>query len=244
MIKILVVDDNEQILRLLRISLGKADFEVLSAKNGTEGLEIFRTKNPELIISDIMMPDMDGFEYCMTIREGDKNPLVPFIFMTSADSGDMEVKGYRAGADDFIQKPIERDELIERITKLLTRQKKVAALKSNSEKEEAGLTGNLSDVTLVEIIQLLSFNHRSGILDIQSGQNQKAKICFEKGQIVRIEGDYGEGNSALKDIVGIQGGSFVLDANSLVENSEKNVEGPTMSVLMEACRLHDEENQE
>lgn len=240
---ILIIDDNQQILRLLTISLQKADYSTITAKNGQEGYDAFINENPDLILSDIMMPDFNGFELCLKIREGEVNPLVPFIFMTSAESSDMEVKGFRAGADDFIQKPIERQELIDSITKLLNRQKKVGKIESKSAKTDIGLSGNLSDITLVEIIQLLSLNHRSGTLIVDGGKTGKANIYFNNGNMKRIEGAFGEGNEALKSLVAINKGTFSLEANKEFDENLINISGPTMSALMEACRLNDEEQQ-
>ena len=187
-----------------------------------------------------MMPNMDGIEFCMHIREGDVKPMVPFIFMTSVDSSDMEVKGYRAGADDYIQKPVEREELLKRVNKLLERQEKVDKIGANSAAAEKGLFGNLEEITIVEIIQLIHLNHRSGTLNMFNGEDV-AHIFFQKGNMFRIEGAYGEGESALPIIVGIREGRFAFEAEkNSFSGIEKNIEAPTMSVLMEACRLFDE----
>jgi CheY-like chemotaxis protein len=238
--KLLIVDDNQQILRLLSVSLKKAGYEIVTADDGSTGLEVFKAENPDLIISDIMMPRMDGIEFCLKIREGDVNPLIPFIFMTSLDSSDMEVKGYRAGADDYIRKPVERDELIGRIEKLLSRQQKVEKISAATEEAGVGLKGDLKEITIVEIIQLISLNHRSGVLKMDDG-NKKANLYFEKGNIIRIDGDFGEGEEALPEIVGVNQGIFGFEAIFDLESIEKNISGPTMHLLMEACRLFDED---
>lgn len=238
--RLLIVDDNKQLLRLLNISLEKAGFEVLLAENGQQAYELYQSADPDLIISDIMMPVMDGIELCMQVRESETNPLIPFIFITSAESPDMEVKGYRAGADDYITKPIERDELIKRIKKLLDRKKKITPLQENTRNKDVGLQGNLTDITLVEIIQLIALNHRSGVLTMTSSDEQLARIFFEDGKMLRIEGEFGEGEEALSEIVAIKDGYFSLSGGAMPFDAQENVSGSTMNVLMEACRILDE----
>ena len=87
---IVIVDDNPHVLKLLRISLEKAGYEIHSAENGDEGLEVVNKIQPDLIISDVMMPQTDGIEFCWMIRENSATPMVPFIFLTSLEDRDME----------------------------------------------------------------------------------------------------------------------------------------------------------
>ena len=96
--KILIVDDNEHVLKLLKISLEKANYEVYQAMNGDEGLEKAIEVLPDLIISDVMMPMTDGIEFCWMIRDNSPIPMVPFIFLTSLEDQEMEIRGFRAGA--------------------------------------------------------------------------------------------------------------------------------------------------
>ena len=90
--KILIVDDNPNVLRLLNISLtkSKANYNVIEAENGEQAFELANREKPDLIISDIMMPQMDGIELCWMIRENSDIPLVPFIFLTSFEDPETE----------------------------------------------------------------------------------------------------------------------------------------------------------
>ena len=103
--KILIVDDNEHILKLLKISLEKAGYDVTVAHNGDEGLERANEVSPDLIISDVMMPLTDGIEFCWMVRENSSVPMVPFVFLTSVSDKEMEIRGFRAGACEQQNKP-------------------------------------------------------------------------------------------------------------------------------------------
>ncbi|MEJ2049821.1 MAG: response regulator, partial [Calditrichota bacterium] len=117
--KILIVDDNPHVLKLLRISLEKAGYEVHTAENGDQGLDITQKVKPDLIVSDVMMPETDGIEFCWMVRENSEIPMVPFIFLTSLSDKEMEIRGFRAGADEYLVKPVDRNVLLDKVRTLL-----------------------------------------------------------------------------------------------------------------------------
>ena len=120
-IKILLVDDEPDILEILKYNLKKEGYEVFVASNGVEGLEIARRELPQLIVLDVMMPEMDGIETCREIRahEGLENVLVAFLSARNEDY--TQIAGFEVGADDFITKPIRPRIFVSRIRALLRR---------------------------------------------------------------------------------------------------------------------------
>lgn len=120
-IKILLVDDEPDILEILKYNLSSEGYQVYTAKNGMEGVEKAKKKNPHLIILDVMMPEMDGIEACEIIRntKGLENTLVAFLTARGEDYS--QVAGFNAGADDYITKPIKPKLLISKIKGLLRR---------------------------------------------------------------------------------------------------------------------------
>lgn len=122
--KILLVDDEPDILEFLKYSLEKANYNVFTASNGEEGVQIARSIQPDLILLDVMMPKMDGMEVCSIIRE-EKNIEQPIIaFLTSRAEDYSQIAGFEVGADDYITKPIRPRVLISRIEALLRRKSK------------------------------------------------------------------------------------------------------------------------
>ena len=119
--KVLLIDDEPDILEILSYHLEKEGFLIKTAKNGVEGLEVARDFNPVLIVVDLMMPEMDGIETCMQVREDEnlKNTLVALLTARSEDYS--QIAGFESGADDYITKPIKPRVLVSRIKALLRR---------------------------------------------------------------------------------------------------------------------------
>lgn len=233
--KILVVDDNPSVLKLLNISLTKAGYDIIEAENGEEAFETANENLPDLIISDIMMPQMDGLELCWMIRENSKIPMVPFIFLTSFDDPETEVKGFRAGADKYLNKPIERKDLLEKVRELLDRRKKVNDV-AKKELDSKGFAGDLSDLSIVELVQMLNLNRKSGTLYIEA--KAAGEIYLKDGQLHAAKCLDLEGEKAVYKLVEQQDGKFNFELNEVTV--ERNIEGSTMNVIMEACRIMDE----
>ncbi len=118
--KILAVDDEKRMVRFIQLNLEQDGFQVVTAYNGREALEQVRTQLPDLVLLDIMMPDIDGFEVLKKIREVS---TVPVIMLTAKGEEDDRVKGLELGADDYITKPFSPRELVSRIKAVLRRTK-------------------------------------------------------------------------------------------------------------------------
>ena len=120
--RILVVDDEEHITELLAMALGYQGFEVERAANGREALDAVVRRAPDLLILDVMMPQLDGFEVARRLRldEGAAT-RVPIIFLTAKDATQDKVEGLRLGSDDYVTKPFSIEELVERVKAVLRR---------------------------------------------------------------------------------------------------------------------------
>lgn len=118
---ILVVDDEQDIVDLISYNLSKEGYRVVTASNGTQAVEMTRSEHPDLVILDIMMPGMDGFEVCRTIRQDPSTTGIAIMFLT-AKSGEIDqILGLELGADDYLQKPISPRVLIARVKTILRR---------------------------------------------------------------------------------------------------------------------------
>ncbi len=120
--KILLVDDEKDILELIGFNLEKEGYEVYTALNGRKALEVARQTSPDLILLDVMMPEMDGMETCRELREDPQFKNVLIAFLTARNEDYSQIAGFDAGADDYISKPIKPRLLISRVKALLRRQ--------------------------------------------------------------------------------------------------------------------------
>jgi CheY-like chemotaxis protein/MinD-like ATPase involved in chromosome partitioning or flagellar assembly len=119
--KILIVDDNPNALKLVGYALDREGFEIGVARSGPEALEKAEAEMPDLIILDIMMPDMDGYEVCRRLRAMHQTERTPIIMLTARGRAEDRVMGFQAGADDYVTKPVLPAELIARVRALLAR---------------------------------------------------------------------------------------------------------------------------
>jgi len=116
--KILIVDDEKNIVELIKFHLKKENYRVIEAYKGKDALDLYRKEKPDLIILDVMLPDMGGFEVCKTIR---KESRVPIIMLTAKGEEIDKILGFELGADDYITKPFSPRELLARIKAVLKR---------------------------------------------------------------------------------------------------------------------------
>lgn len=119
--KILLVDDEPDILEFLSYNINKEGFEVFTALNGKEAIEKAKTVNPHLILLDVMMPEMDGIETCEALRQDKKLQDTIIAFLTARGEDYSQIAGFDAGADDYITKPVKPKVLVSRIKALLKR---------------------------------------------------------------------------------------------------------------------------
>ena len=117
--KILVVDDEIYIVHILDFSLGMEGYEVITALDGEQALEKLKTEKPDLIVLDIMMPKLDGYEVCKAIKSSPETRHIPVILLSAKGRNVDQKLGFDVGADDYITKPFSPRKLVERINQLL-----------------------------------------------------------------------------------------------------------------------------
>jgi two-component system alkaline phosphatase synthesis response regulator PhoP len=119
--KILIVDDEKQLVSLVSLHMKMSGYEVLSAKDGEEALAIAREETPDLIILDLMLPKIDGWEVCKRLRTESKIGDIPVIMLTARSEAGDKLKGFECGADDYVTKPFSPRELVARVKRVLAR---------------------------------------------------------------------------------------------------------------------------
>src|SRR3954469_6321145 len=132
--RILIIEDNADTRRFLEAMLGK-EFEIITADNGVIGIDYARNKTPDLILLDIMLPILSGYDACSLLKKDDKTKRIPIIFLSAKNSISDITHGLTAGADDYIPKPFDYKELLARI--------KARLRKSNEEAAQPIVLGDL-----------------------------------------------------------------------------------------------------
>lgn len=117
--KILLVDDSETVLLMERMILKKEPYQLITAKNGMEGVEKALETKPDLILMDVVMPEMNGFEAVRWLRERDATRSVPIVMVTTQAEADSMEAGYESGCSDYITKPIDSTELLTKVRSIL-----------------------------------------------------------------------------------------------------------------------------
>jgi DNA-binding response OmpR family regulator len=117
--KILVIDDEPLVVEVLKIRLEMNDYEVITASDGVEGIERAMREKPDLILLDILMPGLDGYQVCQKLKEDRKTERIPIIMLTALGQSAGRKKGHSSGAYDYIFKPFDDEELLKSIEKAL-----------------------------------------------------------------------------------------------------------------------------
>jgi CheY-like chemotaxis protein len=209
---LLLVEDETSILfsvqRILELS---GDYEVITAANGKTAINKLAEVIPDLIISDIAMPEMDGIEFCKHVRKSEATRSIPFIFLTAKKERILE--GIQTGSDDYIVKPFKVDELLVKIKSIFQR--------IESRREEALVQkGSLKDYNLDEILELCMKDAFSGELNLKHN-NDEGIIYLEKGEISEINLSDHDEDQALDSLRKWDKGSFVLRPKTIEIKSKK-----------------------
>ncbi|MGN6718291.1 MAG: response regulator, partial [Candidatus Binatia bacterium] len=151
--KILVVDDTPKNVKLLADLLSVKGYAVVTAESGKEALTRIKTERPDLVLLDVVMPEMSGYEVCTAIRAKEETAMLPVVMVTALDPGVERVKGIEAGADDFLSKPINQPELLARVRSLL-RIKSLQDQVQSQAAELAELNNNLEHRVQEQVTEL------------------------------------------------------------------------------------------
>ncbi len=186
--KILIVDDEEDILELLKVYLELNEYEVITAKNGSEAIKQSE-KNPDIILLDVNMPDMDGFEVCRHIRN---HVSCPILFLTAKVEDEDRIAGFTAGGDDYIVKPFQIDVLGARISAHLRREARNT--EKNSQKKFFGpLTIDYTFRSVYNRDKIIPFTKKEyaiiEFLSMNQGQVFDKETIYERVWGLDSEGD-------------------------------------------------------
>ena len=172
--RILIVDDDLDSLKLIGLMLQRQGYEIVVANSGEQALGKAQTEQPNLIILDIMMPDMDGYEVCRRLRQNPSTEPIPIIMFTAKSAVDDKVAGFEAGADDYLTKPTHPAELASRVKAVLARS--AAQRHSGSDRAHVigflGAKGGVGTTTLaLNVAASLAQREKAILADFRPGQS-------------------------------------------------------------------------
>lgn len=225
--KVLIVDDNESLLMALEYNLRSAGYSVLKASNGLEAFAIASSEHPDIIVSDLTMPEMDGIELCKKYR-AEISSETPFIFLTAHGEPEERIKGLKSGADDYIVKPFNIEELITRID--------IFYRKILMNSSASSLSGDFNGLSLPDILQIFNQTRKEGILRIACG-SEIGMITFRDEMIMEASFRGVTGEDALVELLMMRNGRFAYEQGRIHGGA---VSLPINFVMLEAVRLIDE----
>ena len=187
--KVLAVDDSKENLELIQALLSVAGYEVVTASNGEEALVLVEKESPDLILIDAMMPKMDGFEVCARLKSKKETRLIPVVLVTPVEETEYKIRGFEAGVDDFVHRPINSVELLARVrclvrTKCLNDQlvnveNVILALATAIEAKDPYTEGHLDRVASYA----LSLGRETGLAPWELQLLRKAAVLHDVGKI-------------------------------------------------------------
>jgi CheY-like chemotaxis protein len=232
--RILLADDDPKLLSLLKSSLQKEGYATIEVFDGEAALEQIKSEKPDLVLADIAMPKVDGFELCQIIRNDPALAYIPFIFLTAKGELHDRVKGLNFGADDYISKPFHISEVVARIKVVIQRSAPPSAV---AEDNETDLRGNLEQMGMPEVVQTLSMAKKTGCLKIIN-QSKVGRLYFQGGDVVHATLDKYKNEEAAYRLLAWAEGYFEFDSKDRVERS--TLTSTTTSLLMEGFSQRDE----
>jgi CheY-like chemotaxis protein len=243
--KILIVEDDSWMQRELLTALGGRGYELMPASNGVTALACASVIVPDLILSDVEMPVMDGWTLLRRVRLNPRLAEVPFVLLSSHMAPQDLQRGFRLGADDYVPKPFVAEELAARIDHLLYRTSRMSgAFVRPSEvgavTDEFGFSGNLEDISFTALLSFLDMERKTGMIIVRH-DGERGRVFVREGRVISARLDRGPSLTNAEAIYWMlrwSGGKFEFRA--LVVDMVDEVKCPTAFLVLEGARRLDE----
>jgi len=210
--KILVVDDEAKWLRIVSLYLENRSYEVATALNGEEALRKIDESRPDVVIADIGMPGMDGYELCSRLRSAVHTRTIPFIFFTARDQDDDRIRASKIGSDDYLTKPCPLQRIAQSVEAVIDRIEQARAIPLDG----VDLSGRLEDIDLLDLVQTIELEQKTGALLLSHGE-RTGTLYFRKGVIVQADIRSPKREEPLFVLLGWKTGRFMFLPDALPE---------------------------
>ena len=239
--KILMVDDEVDYLTLLKLKLVNEGFDVLATDNGKDALSLLQRERPDLVVSDVVMPEMDGLSLFRTMRQTAEIAEIPLIFLSGKSETQMKVEALHLGAEDFLVKPVDLKELAARIRNIIRRDVK-RRKGAPAGAANPGVIGDLKNLGIPDIVQTLHLGLKTACVTILAGTREEGRIYFSNGRIGHCRTGKLIGEEAFYRILRHTEGPFVIAHGQTTK--ERTVDMDEMQLILEGFRRIDEEKKE
>jgi DNA-binding response OmpR family regulator len=231
---VLLVDDNAAFRKFVGKMLESQGFCVHEAKDGESGLKAALEHRPWLILTDVRMPGMDGFEFCRRVREHSMLRGIPLLFLSGWDDYKARYQGLELGADDFLSKGTPFRELLIRIQLLM---KRYGQLRGR-EGRDSGMEGDVQVIGAPGILQMCHLGRLTGVLTATDG-DRRVQIGYRDGEVVEPEGGGRGGRAAVYEFLAWERGRFAFRPGD--PGTGDTTKERFDNLLLEGCRLLDEQ---
>lgn len=211
-VDVLLVDDDRTGLMILSRSLERANFSVMTASSATEALETLTKFRPEVILADVSMPGMDGFEFFRNVRANGFVD-VPFIFCSGRDGALDRILGLRMGADDYLVKPIVPEEVVLKVRLQITKVQYLRALKAALENKDSHsvMRGNFGGISVLDVLQTARMLGHGEYAVRFTTEEDGATVYLSNGRVLHAETGWFSGPKAFSRLLQWEKGSFDIE---------------------------------
>lgn len=228
---VLLVDDDRELIELMKFNFEQRGWEVKASYDGMDAILKINRFKPDIVISDIMMPGVDGYSLLDTIKQDKNLKTIPFIFISGIADIENRIRGFSGGADDYLVKPFAFEELFARSKSRLNVFNKMQELESK------GLRGNLAVLSVSDLLQNLTTTYKTGIIKIENSK-VKGEMKIKDGKLLDVKVGNKTGWPAFYCLMTQNSGNFSFVEEKLRGRKlEKSVE----RMILEFARQYDEE---
>ncbi|MCP4687783.1 MAG: response regulator, partial [Desulfobacterales bacterium] len=232
--KVLIVDDDPVMRMSLDSTLSEAGYETVHVGDGLEALEKVREIDPDVVLSDIVMPRLDGYELHKRLRQNSETADIPFLFLSVKSEPSDQLKGLQMGADDYVTKPFKIKDLIARMEKVMKSAERMRSFRS-----QAVFSGSLAQMDMGDVLQVVELNYKSGELVLRSARGKKiGSAFFQDGRLINAVKNQLTGLEAFYDLIA-EGDAFFEFFGREVDAAEEITQS-NMAVLLDGKLIIDE----
>lgn len=228
---ILVVDGDPKNLQILKESLESSGFEVITANKGQDAWSVIQSRRPDIIISEVDIPDMDGFQFLEKLQKDPIGATIPLVFLTNRRNVENRIKSLRSGVKDYMIKPLHVKEVIARIKMILRRLERVEYEEVASNRK---VIGRLEERSVEELIESYGTERKTGVLTLYDKDNRSGEIYFRDGAVVNaILGNF-KAEKAIYQMLPWKEGHFVMTFKEI--NIEDEISVSNLGLLLQGFK--------